>query len=58
MSGKTSIVEDLAAAQRIAEEIVKKAGYAGERHILTPKEKEVQACRGLERLGVNHPDCE
>lgn len=29
MSGKTSIDKDLAAAQKKAEEIVKKAGYAG-----------------------------
>ena len=57
MAWKVSIDEALATAQKKAEAIVKKAGYAGKKHNLSPPEKEKQACRELERLGVSHPDC-
>ena len=58
MAGKVTLDEALSTAQKKAEAIVKKAGYAGIKHNLTPSEKEVQACRELNRLGVDHPDCE
>ena len=58
MAGKVTLDEALSTAQKKAEAIVKKAGYAGIKRNLTPSEKEVQACRELTKLGVIHPDCE